>query len=286
MLVEWWFETGAVGINYGEGPGRGVPFVVLHGGAGSWRYAEALIGLLAERWHVSAPDFRGHGASGHVPGRYGLRDYAEDTAAFLAGVVGEPAVVFGHSLGGEVAVMVAAEQPGLVRAVVVGDAPLSIENHATEEPGHRAMNELWHGLVGRPVAEIAAALREMPVAVPGNDAPVRAGEAFGEGSPWFGFQATNLHRLDPGVLAAVLAGPAVMLAGYEPERLLPAIGCPVLLLQGDPAAGGVLTDAEVAMGLRLLPRGSHVRLEGIGHALHGVDAPRVLRAIGPFLEMV
>jgi len=90
------------------------------------------------------------------------------------------------------------------------------------------------------------------------------------------------------MLAAVLAGPEVMLEGYDPAHLLPAIRCPVLLLQGDPATGGLLRDDEVALGLRLLPQAAHVRLAGIGHELHGPpeNVPRVLRAITPFLDDV
>ena len=286
MVRERRFHTGTVELNYADGPANGPPFVILHGGSGSWGYAADLIDLLADRWHVYAPDFRGHGLSGRVPGRYRLRDYAEDTAAFLSRLVRAPAVVYGHSLGGEVAVMVAAHHPGLVRAVVVGDVPFSVEDHPTEEPSHRAMNELWHRLAGRPVAEIAAALREMPVPVAGADAPVRAGDAFGEESPWFEFQATNLHRLDPGMLAVVLAGPEVMLEGYEPEALLPAIACPVLILQADAAAGGLLTDREVERALRLLPRPTHLHLDGIGHELHGLHPGRIAEAIGPFLAAV
>ena len=286
MLHERRFHTGTVELNYAEGPAVGSPFVVLHGGAGGWQSGLGLAELLAERWHVYAPDFRGHGLSGHVPGRYTLRDYAADTAAFLAGVVPEPAVVYGHSLGGEVAIMVAAHHPALVRALLVGDAPMLKENHVTQAPGHRAMNVLWHSLAGRPVDEIAAGLRQMPVAVPGAEAPVPAREAFGEESPWFAFQATNLNRLDPGTLAAVLAGPEVMLEGYDADTLLPAIGCPVLILQADPAAGGFLRDEEVELALQLLPRADHVRLPGIGHELHGPPGQErtVLEAITPLLN--
>jgi pimeloyl-ACP methyl ester carboxylesterase len=287
VVSERRFHTGTVELNYGEGPSNGPPFVILHGGSASWRYADALVDLLVDKWHVYAPDFRGHGLSGHVAGRYHLRDYAADTAAFLAGVVREPAVVYGHSLGGEVAIMLAATHPGLVRAVVHGDVPFSKEDHPTERnQTQRAMVEQWHHLAGRPVAEIEAALREMPVPVPGTDAPVRAEVAFGAESTWFAFQATNLHRQDPDMLAAILAGPEVMLEGYDPETLLPAIACPVLILQADPAAGGMLTDAEVAKGLRLLRHPTHLRLERIGHELHGAHPQRVFEAISPFVESV
>jgi pimeloyl-ACP methyl ester carboxylesterase len=113
----------------------------------------------------------------------------------------------------------------------------------------------------------------------------RAGDVFGEDSPWFLFQAENLHLLDPGMLDTVLAGPETLLEGYDGERLLPAISCPVLILQADPTRGG-MPDEDVEAALRLLPRGHHVRLEGIGHELHGPPGQEqeVLRAITPFLE--
>ena len=44
--------------------------------------------------------------------------------------------------------------------------------------------------------------------------------------------------------------------------------------------------SNAELGLRLLPRATHVRLEGIGHELHGRHAQRVLDAIDPFLETV
>ena len=125
-------ETAAVVLNYAEGPPNGPAYVLLHAGAARWQYGQALLEALVDSWHVYAPDFRGHGKSGRVPGAYRLQDYVDDTAAFLASVVREPAIVYGHSLGGEVAVMLAAQHSDLVRALIVGDAPLSKQRHATE----------------------------------------------------------------------------------------------------------------------------------------------------------
>jgi pimeloyl-ACP methyl ester carboxylesterase len=258
--------------------------VVLHGGSARWQYGRDLLELLAESWHVYAPDFRGHGLSGRVPGAYSLRDYVADSAAFLAGVVREPAVVYGHSLGGEVAVMLAAQQPALVRALIVGDAPLSVRNHATLEPAHRAQNLLWQTLCGRPLAEIEAALRQMPVPVPGQAELSPASAAMGETNPYFAHQALSLHQLDPDMLAAVNAGPLPMLDGYEPDTLLPAITCPVLLLQADPYHVSALSDADVEVGLRLLPNATHLRLDGIGHPLHATHPQRIADAINAYMS--
>ena len=276
------FDTDVVEINYGESQPGGRPFVILHGGAASWHYNEALINLLASSWHVFAPDFRGHGKSGRTPGHYLLIDYVSDTAKFLRGVVREPVVVYGHSLGGEVAMMLASDHPELVRAVIDGDAPLSIEDHLTELPHHRRMNELWHGLAGRPVYEIVPALKAMEVPVPGGLLK-RAEDVFGQDSPWFEFQARNLHDLDPDMLAAVLRGPGYMLGGYDPEKILPRIRCPVLVLQADPVHGSALRDQDIERRLQLIPHATHVKLLGVGHELQGPQPQRIFEAIAPFL---
>src|SRR6266852_5023373 len=213
------FQTDRVLLNYAEGPPNGPAFVLLHGGAARWQYGEALLEILVNGWHVYAPDFRGHGHSGRVPGAYSLREYERDTTAFLEGVVREPAIVYGHSLGGEVAVMLAAEHPELIAALIVGDAPLSIKHHLTEEPAeHRAQNLLWPTLCGRPVDEIEAAIRSMPIYVPSENVARPASEVLGNESPFFRHQAVSLHLLDPDMLAAVNAGPLPMLDGYEPEN--------------------------------------------------------------------
>lgn len=287
-LHEHRFHTGTLEINYAEGPPSGPPLVVLHGGSACWLYGEPFMQAMADRWHIYAPDLRGHGTSGHMPGHYLLTDYVDDVALFLQRVVREPAVLYGHSLGGEIGVMLAARSPQLLRALIVGDAPLDKRDHPTEEKLHRAQNELWRDLAAsdKSVDEIAEALKEMLVPVPGEDEPKRARDVMGENSRWFRFQAQNLSMLDPTVLDAVLSGPDSMLTGYDAEKLLPRITCPVLILQADPALGSGLTDQAMRQALTLLPHGGHVRLDGIGHELHGPakQTPRVVAAITPFLE--
>ena len=70
----------------------------------------------------------------------------------------------------------------------------------------------------------------------------------------------------------------------RPGAILPQIQCPVLLLQADPAAGGLMTNAEVEQALHLLARPSHVQLEGVSHALHHIHPAPVAAAIKAFLQ--
>ena len=286
-LTERQFEAPEVTLNYAAG-GQGQPILLLHGGGGRWQGGETFLDLLiADGWRVYAPDLRGHGHSGRVPGAYNLADHVPDIAAFLERVVAESTIVFGHSLGGEIAVMLASQRPELFRALIVGDAPLSTTRHITDDRGPRAMNVFLHDLAGKHPSEIAPALRDMPLGP--DQKPARA--ILGEDHPWYDNHALTMSLLDRDMLAAVLAGSEVMLAGYDPRALLPRISCPVLLLQADPDGpmqGGMLRDDDLALGLALLPNVRHIRLEGIGHPLHSPSdqAPRVLEAIRPFLRSV
>ena len=274
------FDTGTVTINYAEGPLSGPPLVLLHGGSGRWQNYEDTILDLAARFHLYAPDFRGHGKSGRVPGRYQLQDYANDTIAFLRQCVAEPACLFGCSMGGMVALMVAAQAPGDVRAVVVGDSPLT--RRTAPSAGH-ARVAAWRDLAGGrlSIAEIAEALKDAPTEIPGQDEPVTMREKYGEDSGNYTWVATNLYYNDPDMLTAVLDG--TMTVGYEIEKVLPAIRCPVLLLQADPDAGGMMTDAEVERALSLLAHPRHVRLERTGHFIFAPDPEPALRAVIGFL---
>jgi len=283
------FDTGAVTINYAEGPSSGPPLVLLHGGSGRWQTLEVIIPDLAARFHLYAPDFRGHGRSGRVPGRYRFQDYADDTIAFLRQRVAEPAHLFGHSLGGEIALLVAAQCPECVRAVVVGDSPLT---RVKEPSGHlrrgRARTAAWRDLAGGRLSidELVEALKDAPTEVPGQDRPVSMRQKHGEDSALFAWLATNLYYNDPDVLTALLDDYEATTAGYEMDEVLPTIRCPVLLLQADPDAGGVMTDAEVERALPLLRRPRHVRLEQTGHFLFDPRKEPALCAMIEFFHSI
>jgi pimeloyl-ACP methyl ester carboxylesterase len=67
-------------------------------------------------------DRRGYGRSRPHAGPFGIEAQVEDLVAVLNG---RPAVVFGHSYGGNIALALAMRRPDLVRAVAVYETPLS-----------------------------------------------------------------------------------------------------------------------------------------------------------------
>jgi len=276
MLQEHFFDTGTVRINYAEELASGAPLVLIHGGSASWQTFATIIPDFAARWHVYALDLRGHGRSSRVPGRYWLQDYADDLAAFLQHLTG-PAMLVGHSLGGMVAVMTAGQHPQLVRALVIGDAPLTRATWQQMLQDQRTQLCTWRDLAsaGLSEVELLATLKELPVIWGEHTSPVPARVALGEDADWFREMAANLRQLDPDMLTALVDEFEQTVAGYEPHVLLPAITCPVLLLQADPALAGLgMSEADVAQALTLLPDATHMQLQGLHHGF-AVEPARV-----------
>ena len=103
-------------------PGSGDPVLAIHGITASSRAWP----FVAEALHnpVLAPDLRGRGRSNPLPGPAGIVRHAEDCAAVIEATANVPPVVVGHSMGGFVATVLAANRPDLVRALVLVDGGL------------------------------------------------------------------------------------------------------------------------------------------------------------------
>ena len=109
-------------LNVATGPAHGPPLVLLHGVLRRWSDFAPILGPLAARWQVFAIDHRGHGASDRIAGRYLVTDYTEDVVDFITRHMPQPPVLYGHSLGGMVALAAAAALPQ-VQGAILEDPP-------------------------------------------------------------------------------------------------------------------------------------------------------------------
>jgi pimeloyl-ACP methyl ester carboxylesterase len=105
-----------------EVSGEGHPVALLHGafaGASSWSGQAPVLARAGYKVHV--PERRGHAHTPDVPGPLTYDLMADDTVAYLDGVVGGPAHLVGWSDGAVVALLVAQRRPDLVdRLVLIG----------------------------------------------------------------------------------------------------------------------------------------------------------------------
>ena len=252
------FNAKATKLNYLEwGPSSADPLVMLHGGAWSWQEYLSLIPSLAQKWHVYALDFRGNGRSGWVRDRYRLKDFVEDNAQFLGRLKGR-AVLVGHSLGGVVALMLAARCADKVKALILEDALVTLETYRKIVESSRDMFGVWLGLKKRAQSEdgLVLLLAQEYKGYPGLT------------SFWLLYFARCLWRLDPTFFNAMLRDFDDFAAGYDAQQLLDTISCPVLCLRGEPRLGAVMTDEEIAWIARVYSRVRHVHIGGVGHLLH------------------
>lgn len=105
---------------YGASYGDGAPRVVaLHG----WARTHADFAAVLESFDAIAVDLPGHGATPEPPADWGSPQYAELVAEVLLALP-EPPVVLGHSLGGRVAIHLAASYPEALRGLLLTGAPL------------------------------------------------------------------------------------------------------------------------------------------------------------------
>lgn len=105
--------------------GSGRPVVLVHGNGESHELFETQIGqLTAAGYRVYAPDSRGHGASQPVT-EYHYADMAEDVFQFIQALGLEAPVLYGHSDGGIIGLLLALSHPGALRALAVSGTNLS-----------------------------------------------------------------------------------------------------------------------------------------------------------------
>ena len=125
-----------------DAAGEGPPLVLLHGFTGSSDTWRDLIGRLAGEYRTIAPDLVGHARSDapEAVERYAIRRAAADLVALLRALGHERAAWLGYSLGGRVALQVAADHPQAVAALVLEGASPGIAD-AAEREARRASDE-------------------------------------------------------------------------------------------------------------------------------------------------
>ncbi|MDE3205174.1 MAG: alpha/beta hydrolase [Acidobacteriota bacterium] len=106
-------QRGAVG----DGPARRL--ICVHGAMDRATSFTRLMGRMRD-WSIVAYDRRGYGGSAHLGPPVSFDQQVDDMVAVLDG---EPAVAFGHSLGGDVVLATAERHPGLIPTALVWEPP-------------------------------------------------------------------------------------------------------------------------------------------------------------------
>ena len=116
---ELWADIGALKVRYLDWGGDGPPLLALHGLASSANWYDIVARLLRDRYHIYAPDQRGHGQTTSAPDGYDWKTLSDDLAGMLDHIGLDQVAVMGHSWGGNVATNFAADHPGRVSRLIM-----------------------------------------------------------------------------------------------------------------------------------------------------------------------
>ena len=256
----------------GAGPASSAACLLIHGfgeSSCSWSdYAAALTGYN----DIYAVDLRGHGDSSRDPvAQYALSTFVSDLDHVVDALRLGDIVLVGHSLGGDIALSLAAQYPRRVRAVVLVDFapefnPLGLQKICTDLRANLRVFESRAQFVdavtrARPLlsADIAARLaQDMLDEVAGVGFVMKVDPVFGEFEP------------------ADLQSPARSAAAWDTLR---ALACPLLLVRGTMSSVRARDAAERSVRAA---RDGTLREVRAGHAVMQDNPKAFLDATVPF----
>ena len=246
--------------------GAGPPLVILHGLFGSKRNWASIARRLAETRRVLTVDLRNHGDSPWHD-RHDYPALAADVAEFIESVVGGPAAVLGHSMGGKTAMVLAVSQPDLVERLVVVDIPPA-----------ESIGDARRSL---------EALRAVPLEALSRRAEVEAALAASIANPALrAFLAANVVSRPDGLAWGVNL--EALTRHFETIRGFPAMpparryGGPTLFVAG--GRSPYLLPEHTPAILRLFPAATVEVIPGAGHWVHAEAATEFLAVVGRFLS--
>src|SRR5258706_7069548 len=239
---------------------------------------EPLARRLAKRYRVLTPDLRGRGQSAwdSDPAHYVPGTYCADVLELLSGQVADPVAIIGTSLGGMLAMMLAATHAPRVAGIVLNDIGPEVDAAGLA----RIASYIGRGTELHSWAEaVAAAQGNYAAAYPDLDA-----------AGWLWWARAGYRQRDDGVIVADydprISGPVRAGNTQPPDMwklwdLIAAV--PVLAVRG--ALSDILSAATLR---RMHERKSDlhsVTVPGRGH-VPLLDEPRAVRALDAFLQQV
>ena len=237
--------------------GTGRPLLLLHGwGVSSELFAPILDGLQPGH-RLIVPDLPGFGATPEPDTPWSVHEYAAWCIALLDRLGIERCDLVGHSNGGRIGIVMAAEHPGRVsRMVLAGSA--GIRSRRT--------------LAGSARVRTYKALRavERASALP----PALRRSA--------GRRADQRGSADYRAATGTMRGTLVRLVNEDLRDVLPQVNIPVLLIWGEHDAETPIDDGRLME--RLIPDAGLVVFEGAGHYAYLEQAERFCRIVEVFLR--
>jgi pimeloyl-ACP methyl ester carboxylesterase len=210
---------------------------------------------------VVMTDARGHGGSGACADGYRYEDLAADVVGLMDALGVTAPVLLGHSMGGLTAAVVASQNPGRLRGLILVD-PTFLTPQRQREVYESDVAEQHRRTLGRPKEELLAKLRQRHELRSPETVDLIAQARF----------QTDVRAFD------ILTPP-----NPDYRQLIGGLALPSLLVIGDVGAGAVVS-REVAAELAQLNPGLKVeQIVGAGHGVPYDQPERLAEVVRAFL---
>ena len=257
------------------GPAPGPVAVFLHGGGLNAHTWDVVCDLLHEELHCLAIDLRGHGDSDWQPdGNYAMQGYVADLDAAVRSLSLERFILVGMSLGGVVALELAARDRRVLGLVLVDTGP-----GGSRPAGRRRLGQFMDG-----PSEFASIdeIIDRAVAFNPRRSPERLRRTLLQNLRQTS-SGTWTWKYDPRIRLGSRGRPATheevdRWIAERSKRLLAAareVSCPTLIVRGGDS--DMFHDEDAERSVEGFPDARWIRIEGASHTVQS-DRPQELAA--------
>jgi 3-oxoadipate enol-lactonase len=258
-------------LHYEDTGGQGEPVVFLHGLLFDGRQYEAQVSALRDRFRCITLDFRGQGRSAASRGGYQIEQHTADVLAVVRRLDVAPMHVVGLSMGGFVALRIAARDPSLLRSLTLINT--SAAAHARSKVPKQLMLAAVARLTGVSLAPVLSGVEAEMYGEAFRRDPARVGERDMWRQRW--------ARADRSALVKTLLG---FMIRPDIRDELGNVTVPTLIIAG--AADASLPPSYSRQIHSLIPGSRLVELPGVGHSSPVEEPAGVTRALEQFLTDV
>jgi len=260
------------------------PLLLVHGGRDHCRSWDWVAERLCDRYHVIAPDLRGHGDSAWSPdGNYDMDAFVYDFAQLIHQLDLAPVTIVAHSMGGNVALRYTGLYPDNVRKLVaiegLGPSPKMLAERAAKPVADRFRQWIEDkrqaaGRIPKRYATLDDALARM-MAENSYLTPEQARHLTVQG----------INRNEDGSWSWKFDNYLNVWSGFDMPQddiasLWTAIACPTLLLYG---ADSWASNPEKDGRLEHFRTAKVIEFEKAGHWLHHDQFDRFMSTLEEFL---
>lgn len=259
--TEHFTEVQGLRTHYLEWGERGHPDLLLvHGWTGLAESWSAVAEALQDRYHIIAPDLRGHGQTDQPATGYLLRDFATDIVQLIERTGLQRPAYVGHSWGGNIGTIMASDHADVISAAFL------------EDP-------VYWKMINAFVTSLQRALerRDRP------EAAIRAeAQARGLSGAEIDAEVYRHHHFSRDAVTRLLTDNRAW--AFECEEHLRRIAVPTLVLVADIEAGGYMLPEELDYYRTIAAPPLAFRLwPGVGHMMRDTRPDQYHTELAAFL---